>query len=187
MKLTVRPNAGYELVGLYGVPGDMVKRTKDGGLSMTIETIFLSKDKGGIYFAFKRAGAGTLPPKAGPMGSASLSYVDTQRKKQKDALAFSEVPAGKLPLGLARGLLLVDEVTTLKKASVLHGQQNKTEEAFRIVRALRKKLEDARVTGLNKELALVKKLDMTLTKLSGHQGEAPKMEIAREVVSGMPR
>ena len=187
MKLTVRPNAGYELVGLYGVPGDMVKRTKDGGLSMTIETIFLSHDKGGIYFAFKPAGAGSLPPKSGPIATARLSYVDTQKKKQSDALGFSEV-RGKLPLGLARGLLLVDEITALKKASVLHRQQNKTEEAYQVIRALKKKLSDTRVSGLGKELALVQKLDKTLTKLSGHQGEAPTQgAIARDAVSGLPR
>jgi Ca-activated chloride channel homolog len=57
MKLVVKPSPGYRLVGLYGLPGDLVKRTASGGLELTIETIFLSRDKGGIFFGFARAGS----------------------------------------------------------------------------------------------------------------------------------
>ncbi len=186
MRLEVKPSPGYKLVGLYGLPGDLVKRTADGGLSMTLETIFLSHDKGGIYFAFAPAGAGSLPPNPGPVGQARLVYTDTQKHQQRDALAFPFVASGKLPLGLARGLLLVDEITTLKQASVLHGQQNKTEQAYRLVRALHKKLVESHVSGLQKEIKLVAKLDQTLTKLSGHKGEGNAVASSRDVVSGMP-
>lgn len=184
MKITVTPRTGYELVGLYGVPGDMVKRTKSGGLEMTVETVFLSRDQGGIYFGFAPK-TGALPAPAGPIADATLSYIDTQKKREQDALSFSLVPRSKLPLGLARGELLIDEITTLKQASILHGQQNKTEEAYRLVRALHKRLEDSRVSGLDEEKALVAKLHATLTRLSGHQGEAPSSR-SRDAVSGLP-
>jgi hypothetical protein len=81
----------------------------------------------------------------------------------------------------------VDEITTLKQASVLHGQQNKTEEAYRLVRALRKRFADSRVTGLAKEKQVIAKLDETLTRLSGHKGESPSNAVARDVVSGLPK
>jgi hypothetical protein len=84
-----------------------------------------------------------------------------------------------VPVGLARGLLLVDEITTLKQASVLHGQQNKTEQAYRIVRALKKKFADTRVSGLEKERVLIDRLDATLTRLSGHRRRARAREPAR--------
>ena len=186
MKLVVRPNAGYKLVGLYGLPGDLVHRTRGGGLWMTLETVFLSKDKGGIYFAFAPEGAGALPPKPGPVASASIAYVDTQQHRQKDALSFPFV-SGKLPLGLSRGRLLVDEITTLKRASILHREQNKTEQAYRLVRALHKKLADSRDADLAKEVKLVADLDSTLTRLSGHRGEArPVTPVERDLVSGLP-
>jgi Ca-activated chloride channel family protein len=185
LTLVVRPSPGYRLVGIYGVPGDLVKRTSDGGLSMTVETIFLSRDKGGIYFGFAPASDGSLPPASGPVGVASLRYADTRNKSETDRLSFELAQPGDLPLGLERGLLLVDEITTLKQASVLHGQQNKTEQAYRLVRALRKKLDDSRVSGLDKERKLVAKLDETLTHLSGHQGEATRVS-QRDVLTGMP-
>jgi Ca-activated chloride channel family protein len=185
MELTVRPTKGFRLVGLYGVPGDLVKRTPDGGLSMTIETIFLSRDKGGIYFAFAPASDGSLPANAGVLGEASLHYTDTQQRKQSDRLSFPVLAPGTLPLGLARGLLLVDEITTLKQASALHGQQNKTEEAYRLVRALKKKFFESRVSGLDKEKKLIEKFDATLTLLSGHRGEPARVS-RRDVLTGMP-
>ncbi|HVJ19790.1 MAG TPA: VWA domain-containing protein, partial [Polyangiaceae bacterium] len=186
LKLVVKPAAGYELVGLYGVPGDLVKRTTGGGLELTIETVFLSHDAGGIFFAFKPAGAGALPPGPGAIAEASLVYVDSARRAQKDVLAFPLLASDKLPLGLARGLLLVDEITTLKQASILHGQQNQTEKAYRLVRALKKKLDDSRVSGLGKEKTLVSELDATLTRLSGHQGEAARVS-ERDPLNGLPR
>jgi Ca-activated chloride channel family protein len=185
MHLTVRPTRGFRLVGLYGVPGDLVKRTPDGGLSMTIETIFLSRDKGGIFFAFAPANDGSLPANAAVLGEASLSYTDTQNKKQSDRLGFPLLAPEKLPLGLARGLLLVDEITTLKQASALHGQNNKTEQAYQLVRALKKKFSETRVPGLDKEKKLIEKFDATLTHLSGHRGE-PSRVSQRDVLTGMP-
>ena len=58
MNLKVLPQKGYRIVGLYGLPGDAVKRTSDGGLELTVETIFLSRERGGIYFAFDCAFGG---------------------------------------------------------------------------------------------------------------------------------
>lgn len=185
MKLVIKPSAGYKLAGLYGLPGDLVHRTKDGGLSMKLETVFLSRDKGGIYFAFAPQGAGALPPRPGPVARAQIAYVDTQHHHQNDALTFPFVH-GKLPVGLSRGRLLVDEITTLKRASVLHREQNKTEQAYRLVRALHEKLADSRDADLAKEVKLVADLDSTLTRLSGHKGEAPIRSAQRDPVSGLP-
>ncbi|HMR10198.1 MAG TPA: hypothetical protein PKA88_30690, partial [Polyangiaceae bacterium] len=89
------------------------------------------------------------------------------------------------PLGLARGALLIDQITTLKQASVLHGQKNQTEAAYRLVRDLHKRFRDTRISGLDKERALIRKLDETLTRLSGHKGEGGRV-IARDAVSGLP-
>jgi Ca-activated chloride channel homolog len=184
LKLVVTPAEGYKLVGLYGLPGELVKRTPDGGLEMTLETIFVSRDKGGIFFGFSRAD-GALPPKPGPIGTARVKYRDTQNRLERDSVSFPILEKDKLPLGLARGTLLIDQITTLKQASILHGQQNKTEEAYRLVKALRKRLDDSQVTGLAGERKLVAQLDQTLTRLSGHQGEQPESG-RRDVVSGLP-
>lgn len=48
----MRPAKGLEVTGVYGIPGDMVSRTLDGGIQMTVETLFLSRQEGAIYLTF---------------------------------------------------------------------------------------------------------------------------------------
>lgn len=183
-KLTITPRPGVEIAGVYGLPGDLIRRTPGGGLEMNIETIFLSKDAGGIFFSFRPASMGALPAAQSRLADATVSYVDTTGKNHRDRVTFEEWTSRRLPLGLSRGRLLVDEVTTLKLASTLHREQNETEQAYRLVRALRRRFEQSRVPGLTKEQALVTRLDETLTRLSGHRAEpAPSR---RHVVSGLP-
>ncbi len=183
LELTVHPTRGWQIAGLYGLPGDLVKHTDDGGLQLTVETIFLSKKKGAIFVAF--APADDLPPAHGAPGIAKLRYVERGGARRTDAVQFDLVD-GDLPLGLARGVMLVDEATALKKATGLHLQQNDQEGAFRIVRALRQRMEVAAVPGLEAELKLVSDLDRTLTRLSGHQGEGTA-KVDRDPVTGLPR
>lgn len=188
-KLTIKPRSGSEIAGVYGLPGDLIRRVPGGGVELTVETIFLSRDQGGIFFAFKPAGGGALPPEGGPLADASVSYVDTRGIRQTDRVSFNESKGGVLPLGLRRGQLLVDEITTLKRATSLHQEHNKTEQAFRLVRSLNQRFQQSKVTGLDKERALVARLDQTLARLSGHRGEgAPAPSPARrDRVSGLPQ
>ncbi|MCB9542783.1 MAG: VWA domain-containing protein [Myxococcales bacterium] len=182
-RLTVEPGRGWQISGLYGIPGDMVKPTANGGYEMTIETIFLSRNKGAIYVAFKPAG--DLPAPHGAPGGASVRYTDASGRVVDDRVGFDLVDDA-LPLGLARGLLLVDEVTALKKATALHLHDNDQEGAYRMVQALRRRFEIAEVPGLDEERAMIAALDATLTRLSGHQGEGGAA-IARDPVSGLPQ
>jgi hypothetical protein len=188
MKLKIWPQKGYKLVGLFGLPGDLVKRTPDGGLEMTVETIFLSKDRGGMYFAFAPEGGGALPPAEGvkSVALASIQYTGRDGKTYQDSVDFARWQSGPLPLGLQRGRLLVDEITTLKKASELHLQKNDQEGAYRLVHALQQRFAQSKVSGLEKELKTIAKLDETLTRLSGHKGEAPMASVRRDGVSGLP-
>lgn len=186
LKLTVRPANGHALVGLYGVPGDAVKRTPGGGLEMTVETVFLSRERGGIFVALAPAGGGALPPGPGPVAEVSLTYEGVDGRRYADRLDVELWAGPSLPLGLARGRLLVDEVTTLKKAAALHLHENDQEGAWRLVRALRQRFEQAAIPGLEGENALIAKLDETLTRLSGHQGEPGASVARRDPVTGLP-
>lgn len=182
LELVVEPAQGQRIVGLYGVPGDAVQRTERGGLRLGIETVFLSKNRGGIFLAFAPE-EGALPTD-GPVGAAQLSYELAGGQRFTDQTIFT--PMKSVPLGLARGRMLVDEITSLKAATALHLEKNDQEGAWRLVRALRERLEQAAVPGLEGELATVAKLEETLRRLSGHQGEAPKV-VVRNPVNGLPQ
>lgn len=188
LKLRVWPQKGVKIVGLFGLPGEMVKRTPDGGLEMTVETIFLSRERGGIYFAFAPDNGGALPPDPkSAMALASLEYVDHEKKRFQDSVSFSPWQGNGLPLGLSRGRLLVEEITTLKRAAELHLTKNDQEGAYRLVHALRRRFEQNAALKLDKELKTIARLDETLTKLSGHKGEPQARATPREPVSGLPQ
>lgn len=188
LKLVVRPLSGHALVGLYGIPGEAVKRLPDGGLEMDVETIFVSREKGGIFFGFGPAGAGALPPVPGSIGEAEVSYLGLDGRRYTDRVAFDLWPKERpLPLGLARGRLLVDEATALKAAAAAHLERNDQETAWRLVRTVLARFRQSGVPGLEREHELLANLDRTLTHLSGHGGEpAPALTRARNPVSGLP-
>ena len=184
LRLRLTPGPGHRIVGLYGLPGDLLQRTPEGGLEMTVETVFLSRRRGGIFVALAPDGAG-LPVTGAPV-RADLHYVATSGARFEDRIDLQLWSGGPLPLGLARGRLLVDEITTLKAAAALHHEHNDQEGAWRMVRALRQRMAQTAVPGLDAELTLLDALDQTLTRLSGHQGEGPRI-VARDPVSGLPR
>ena len=184
LELVVEPAKGQRIVGLYGIPGDAVERTERGGLRLGIETVFLSRNHGGIFLAFAPE-EGALP-EAGPVGTAHLTYETKGGKRFEDGTIFTPIKAN-LPIGLARGQLLVDEITVLKAATARHLENNDQEGAWRLVRALRTRFEQAGVPGLEGEQAMVSKLEETLGHLSGHQGEGPKAQVALDPVNGLPR
>ncbi len=187
LDLEIAPAPGHRLVGLYGVPGDLVKRRPDGGLSMRVETIFLSKQKGAIFLAFAPHGGGALPPAPGPLGTVRVAYTGVDRAAHTDALAITSWTDGPLPLGLARGRLLVDEVTTLRAAAEAHLSGNDQEKAWQLVRALRQKFAQTDVPGLDGERAVIDHLHTTLSRLSGHQGEGASVAVGRDPIDGLPR
>jgi hypothetical protein len=122
----------------------------------------------------------------GPVGEASVSYRDLHGRVFTDRLSFEMWPAQRpLPLGLARGRLLVDEITTLKAAAAAHLEKNDQETAFRLVRAVKTRFLQSGVPGLEGEVALLTRLDETLTKLSGHAGE-PVVLRPRNALTGLP-
>ena len=186
MKLVIKPRQGMRIAGLFGIPGDLVKPTPGGGLEMRVETIFLSKDRGGIFLAFAPE-TGAPPAAAGPAADATVEYVGKDGKHYKDAVSFGPWQ-GPLPLGLSRGALLVDEFTAMKKATDLHLTKNDQEGAYRLAHALHVRMQQggAEQLGLGKELKLSAKLDETLTHLSGHRGE-PTAAQERDGVTGLPR
>ena len=122
---------------------------------------------------------------------ATVHYLSRSTKAQQDSVTFDLWPAGKaaaLPLGMARGQLLVDEITTLKKAAELHLNKNDQEGAYRLVHALRRRFEQSGVSGLDKELKTIARLDETFTKLSGHKGEpTARVALPSDSVTGLPR
>ncbi|MCB9677455.1 MAG: VWA domain-containing protein [Alphaproteobacteria bacterium] len=183
LELEVKPAPGTRIAGIYGIPGDAVEWGKDGSLVVSVKTVFLSKDRGGIYVGF--APSGDLPVKGRALGTATLGYTARDGAVEPATMGFT-LAKGAEPVGLTRGRLLVDEATTLKKVAMLHHRENDQVGAYQLVSALGDRFRAAGDPDLGKELELIEALEGTLAKLAGYAGESGDGVSERDEVSGLP-
>lgn len=187
LEVTVRPAGGLSIAGIYGVPGDLVRWTDDGGLQLQIATVFLSRSRGGIYVAL--APDGPLPRRVrrgSTLADVTLGYEARDGIAEPITRPIAWVDPGPGDEGLTRGIALVDEATTLKQATALHHQDNDQEGAYQLVHALLGRLQGIRDGALEPERELVRQLDATLARLAGRAGEAPTQTSRLDPITGLP-
>lgn len=191
LALEIRPAPGLRIAGLYGVPGDLAVWTPDGALRVQVATIFLSRKKGAIYLALapdSPAGLPVPPPAArSALATVAIAYTETDGAARQSQTALVFTPRARAPLGLTRGIALVDQATALREAARLHHEQNDQEAAWQLVSALAhsfRAIEDPDLAG---ETTLISQLEATLAKLSGHAGEPVTVAPARlDSLTGLP-
>jgi Ca-activated chloride channel family protein len=191
LHLTVTPAKGLKIAGVYGIPGKALKWREDGAIELAVETIFLSRKKGAIYLAFAADGAPNLPEPVlkdkSQIASVGLRYHERGGQARAQTLAITPDAPASASVGLRRGRLLVDQATTLAKATALHHERNDQEGAYQLVHALAGVFRQSGDPQLHEERQLIERLEGTLARLSGHAGE-PSAALAppRDRVSGLP-
>ncbi len=187
LEVKLEPAPGWRLAGLYGVPGDAVQWSGD-QLTLEVETLFLSRNQGGIFVALAPEEGQKGRSKAG-VAHLSLAYTprDGARVEQVQLLTGLEDPSrlGEADMGLIRGPLLVDEATTLIEATRAYHQRNDPETAWQLIAGLRQRLEAVRDAELEPERDLVRKLEELLAFRAGRQGEG-KAVAGRDPATGLP-
>jgi len=178
LQLEVRPAKGLKIAGVYGIPGQALKWIDGGAISLSVETIFLSRKKGAIYVAMASDTGPGLPETKVVLGagvaSVKLDYREHRERGGKAIRTQVELPtvlANAASLGLTRGELLVEQATSLARAASLHHEKNDQEGAYQAVHALASLFRRNADETLAAERKLVLEVETTLAKLSGHQGE----------------
>ncbi len=184
LELVVTPAPGTRITGLWGIPGDAVQWTPDGRLRMQVQTLFLSRDEGAIYFGF--GPSGSVPPtRLARVGEVSMAYT-LRDGTRPHASVDLDVTAAPQP-GLVRGALLVDTFTAIRAATALHHERNDQEGAWRLMDSLAQRYATVVDPSLSADRALVSTLTERFARLSGRLGEAPAAGgVARHAISGLP-
>ncbi len=191
MQLEVRPAKGLKIAGVYGIPGKALKWIDGGAISVSVETIFLSRKKGAIYIGLASDTGIGVPETNLALGAAvasvKLDYKDRAGKSVRAQVELPTVAPAAASVGLVRGRLLVDQATSLARAAGLHHEKNDQEGAYQAVHALASLFRQSSDPTLADERTLIFELERTLAKLSGHAGE-PASGGAEQVdrVSGLP-
>ena len=175
-EVTLSPAKGVKIAGVYGIPGDALRWTEQGGLSLSIATLFLSKRKGAIYIALAPDVAEGLPASWLEVGAsvveAQMSYTEKtrgERRQGQRALTLSEIDD--VGVGLRRGWMLINEIASLKKAGQRHHVNNDQVGAYKIIRDLANLYRLNNDETLRGEVDLVSRLEQTLARLAGFEGE----------------
>ena len=174
--LVMVPGSGLSIAGVYGIPRDQLRWEDGRAISLSIETIFLSKRKGAIYFALARENPADLPREGGTPGErlavCNLRYTPVDGDGAVElATGIALMEGEEVGKGLSRGEYLINEYTMLKRAATLHLVENDQEGAYQVIDRLRT-LSPRNDPDLVKEYELVDKMYATLALLSGHAGEA---------------
>lgn len=184
LQVDVAPADGLRIAGVYGVPGDLVDWDGE-HLRLTVETLFLSRSRGGIYLALAPEEGARTPD--GAVASVGLAY---EPRHGAPVTGLSDVRAVAPTAGdegLTRGVALVDMATTLSDALQRYHHDNDADGAWQRVRALQGRFAGAaRADGdLAAELTLLGQLEANLAKAAGRAGEPTKV-VQRDPVSGLP-
>lgn len=178
LRITMKPAAGYRLSGIFGVPGETMTETPEGETVITVPSVFLSTNGGGIFVTLAKASdrtdlpAARLAPGAELLG-LSLDYrMATGGETRSDRLAIAAPEAAASPQ-LRQASLLVDEYLALKGAATAFHTKGDPKAAYALLKDFSGRLSTADLTEMNKEKKLVGQMLEKAAFFAGYAGEAP--------------
>jgi Ca-activated chloride channel family protein len=179
VRIAMTPQPGYRIAGVFGVPDGLMTEGRDGIVTVTVPTAFLSKNGGGIFVSVGKASDRADLPAAALAGNApflhvALDYVgakDGRRGSDRIAVA-NPAAAASAPLRLAHSL--VDEYLVLRDATTAFHRDAKPKVAFALLSGLSARLDGAGGKDLDPERKLVRDMLAKAAFYSGYGGEQPK-------------
>jgi len=151
LRVKIRPAKGLELGQVYGVPERLTSRQPDGAIVMTIPTVFLSSQSGGLFVSL----TGEHEEKDQPLFYSELQYKKGElREVQKLEASLSN----ELDSNLQKAEALSAQYTAMKTAAEAYYSRD-YDKAFEIFNPFAKNYQAHKIKGLETEYELVVKLN----------------------------
>lgn len=183
MELEVQPGDGWSLAGVYGLPGEALAWTRDGGIRLEVATLFPSRARGGgIFLGFEQTDDGANVDEA--VARVEVRYETLEGRSPRSTLSLPLVSQEHAAMGLQRGLVLVDEITTLKAATLAHHVEGDDATAWRLLRDLEQRLDAVEDPDVRPEWERVAEL---LGLIEPLVPPSARLVSQRDPVSGLPR
>lgn len=177
--MTLAPHPGYKISGVFGVPDGMMSEGRDGAVAITIPSVFLSSNGGGIYASLAKADrranlpAATLDGQA-PLMDVRLSYVSAlDGGKHNDAVSVG-APSDAPHKNLRLAQILIDEYVSLNAATRAFHHDGNPKAAFALLDGINNRLTAVDFADLKNEVELVGTMRGKAAIYAGYAGEAPK-------------
>lgn len=175
LKVTMRPQVGYSISGVYGAPGELLTREANGAVVVVVPTAFLSNEGGGLFVTLAHDNPHLPAPEArAALMEVGLSYVSARDGQAGgDALTVAH-PSARPSANLRLAHALVDEYLALKDATTSFHVKSDEEAAYQTLRQLSGRLDRVSDPRLANERKMVGGLLAQTAFLSGHASEAPR-------------
>jgi Ca-activated chloride channel family protein len=183
VRINITPARGYRIAGVYGVPGAVVQYAGEQSVEVGIATAFLGSRAGQLFVTLARLAE--LPPRAAtadePLARVMMSYQPLTGPQPRNAILPLAIGTPAEPSrALQLGRLLIDEFTTLRRASTAYHVEGDEKAAFEHLHAFAPRMRNSRFAGLDRERQLVNSLEEQLAFLSGRADDA---ELVRSRIS----
>lgn len=188
IEISLTPAAGYQVSGVFGVPDAMMENAQNGSIIVRVPTAFMATTAGGIYLTLgKDTLSQDLPERKLAPGAAllqlSLRYVSAlDGRGGSDQLAV-HTSNSRPSRELVRAMLLVEQFTVMRAASVAFHRDGKPKDSFRLLAALLARLTLDYSANMAAERKLVRVMRDIAAKMSGYQGEYSK-ELVEHALDG---
>lgn len=177
--LTLRPTPGYRISGVFGVPDGVMTETPEGAITITVPTVFLSTNGGGVFVtlakASERADLPMAPVAIGqPVLHVSASWNTANGETGGDLVAATLAP-GTPSVPLRTAYMLTDQYLSMRDATTAFHKGN-PKAAYAILTGLTGRMAGSGLPGMEPEMKLVGNLTERAGFYSGYGGEpAPSM------------
>lgn len=175
--ITLAPRAGYRITGVFGVPDGMMRDARDGAVTVTVPSAFLSSNGGGIYASLGKAeGRAFLPAAAvddgAPLMDVSLSYVSALDGKTRAETLGISAPTAAPPANLRLAHALVDEYLVLDASTRAFHVDGDPRRAFALLDGLKGRLAAVDYADVADERGLVDMMHGKAALYAGYGSEA---------------
>ncbi|NJM50496.1 MAG: VWA domain-containing protein [Sphingomonadales bacterium] len=177
--ITMTPREGYSISGVFGVPDALMQSGKDGSVSITVPTAFLSSNGGGIFASLgkDRKSQYLLAAQRDdglPLMNVALSYVSAVDGKQaSDAIAIA-APDAKPAEKLRLAQMLVDQYFVFDGATRAYHRNGDAKMAYNLLNGLKSRMDSSDLSGLDEEKKLINTMHGKAALFAGYKGEQPK-------------
>ena len=179
--IRITPAAGFQVAGVYGVPGAVVQYSGEQSVEIAVPTAFMGFRAGQLFVSLTRQAEPTpmMLRSDATLARLAVRYVTpASRVAETETLQVSG-PIEPSP-ALQLGRLLIDEFTSLRRASTAYHVEHDQQAAFEHLHAFAPRLRSSRFPGLDGERRLVNTLEEQLAFLTGHADDS---ELVRSRIS----
>jgi Ca-activated chloride channel family protein len=179
LTITIKPAEGWAATGVFGVPDGLMTSGQDSAITVTVPTVFLSTNGGGIYVTLGKASDRTDLPSAPlslaePLMDVSLSYREARSKKVGTDAVKVAAPTqqASAPLRLAQSL--VDQFLAMREATTAYHISHEPKRAFTLLSELQSRMASSGLSDLKSEIKLVGQMRGEAAYYSGYSSELPR-------------